>query len=78
MSVEGKVKEILLDILDIEDEEIVPEASLVNDLSASSVDLVEVVAALENEFDIDISDEDAATIRTVKSICDYLQEHVDK
>lgn len=73
MDVQEKVKEILLDILDIAEERIVPEAKLRADLGASSVDLVEVLAALENEFDLDIPDTDAQTMRTVGAICEYIQ-----
>lgn len=72
MAVQDQVKEILLDILDIKESDVVPEASLTRDLNASSVDLVEVVAALENQFDLDISDEDASELKTVQSICDYV------
>ena len=77
MSVEETLKGILLDILEIDEEEIVPNASITNDLGASSVDVVEIVAALETDLDIDISDEDLEAIRTsngitVQGIIDYL------
>ena len=72
--VEAKVKQILLDILDIDEADIVPTASL-NELGASSVDAVEILAALENEFDIDIPDEDTANLlRSVEGMVEYLQE----
>lgn len=72
-TIEAKVKDILLDLLDTSEEKITPDASLINDLGASSVDLVEVLAELENEYDIDISDEQAERIRTVQSIIDFVQ-----
>ena len=58
MSIEKTLNEILLDILEIEENDIVPEASITGELGASSVDVVEIVAALESELDIDIPDED--------------------
>lgn len=73
-TIETKVKEILLDMLDVSEEEIIPNASLINDLDASSVDLVEIIAELENEYDIDISDEDAASLRNVQNILDYVKK----
>lgn len=74
-SPEDKINGILLDLLDISEDAIRPEASLISNLGASSVDLVEIITALENEFNLDISDEDAARIRTVKDIIDYVQTH---
>lgn len=72
-TIEAKVKDILLELLDTSEEKITPSASLINDLGASSVDLVEILAELENEFDVNISDEEAEGIRTVQSIIDYVQ-----
>jgi acyl carrier protein len=72
-TIEAKVKDILLELLDTSEEKITPSASLINDLGASSVDLVEILAELENEFDVNISDEEAEGIRTVQSILDYVQ-----
>ena len=74
MSIEEKLKEVLLEILDVEEEDITPTAHLINDLGASSVDLVEIVAGVENEFDIDISDKDAQKIRTVQALIDYVKK----
>jgi len=74
MSVEERVKGILLDILDIDEGTVVPEATLITDLGASSVDLVEIIAAIENQFDIEISDEEAQKIRTVRALIDYLKK----
>jgi len=73
MSVEEQVRGILLDILDVAEGDLVPEASLRTDLGASSVDLVEVIAALENEFDMEISDEDAEKMRNVGDIIRYVE-----
>ena len=55
--VEAAVKEVLLEVLDIKEEEIVPTARFVEDLKATSIDLVEIVAALQNTFDVDIDDD---------------------
>ena len=74
MSIEEKLNEVLLEILDVEEKDITPTAHLINDLGASSVDLVEIVAGVENEFDIDISDKDAEKIRTVQALIDYVKE----
>jgi acyl carrier protein len=73
MSIEERVKEILLDILDIDEKNVVPDATFITDLGASSVDLVEIIAAVENHFDIEISDEEAEQIRTVQALIDFLK-----
>jgi acyl carrier protein len=62
MSVEDKIKEIITEKLSVEMDEIVPEASFVDDLGADSLDLVELIMTMEEEFDIDISDDDAEKI----------------
>ena len=74
MSIEERLTAVLLEILDVEEKDITPTAHLINDLGASSVDLVEIVAGVENEFDIDISDKDAQKIRTVQALIDYVKE----
>jgi acyl carrier protein len=74
MSVEIKLKDLLLEILDVEEKDILPTSHLRKDLAASSVDLVEILAAVENEFDLDISDGDAETLLTVKAILDYVTD----
>jgi acyl carrier protein len=66
MSVEDKVKKIIAEKLGVDLEEVVPEASFVDDLGADSLDLVELIMSMEEEFDTDISDEDAEKIVTVK------------
>ena len=74
MSVEEKVKKIIAEKLSVEMEEIVPEASFVDDLGADSLDLVELIMSMEEEFDTDISDEDAEQITTVKDAIDYIHK----
>ncbi|MBT8373994.1 MAG: acyl carrier protein [Deltaproteobacteria bacterium] len=72
MSVEDKMKKIIAEKLSVSMEEIVPEASFVDDLGADSLDLVELIMSMEEEFDTDISDEDAEKILTVKDAIDYI------
>jgi acyl carrier protein len=72
MSVTDKVKKIIAEKLSVDMEEVVPEASFVDDLGADSLDLVELIMSMEEEFDIDISDEDAEGILTVKDAMDYV------
>ena len=74
-SVEDKVKKIIAEKLSVDMEDIVPEASFVDDLGADSLDLVELIMTMEEEFDIDISDEDAEKITTVKDAMDYVQKY---
>ena len=72
MSVEDKMKKIIAEKLSVDMEEIVPEASFVDDLGADSLDLVELIMSMEEEFDTDISDEDAEKIATVQDAIDYI------
>jgi acyl carrier protein len=72
MSVEDKMKKIIAEKLSVDMEEIVPEASFVDDLGADSLDLVELIMSMEEEFDTDISDEDAEKIVTVQDAIDYI------
>ena len=72
MSVEDKVKKIIAEKLSVDIEEVVPEATFVDDLGADSLDLVELIMSMEEEFDIDISDEDAETLVCVKDAIDYI------
>jgi acyl carrier protein len=74
MSVEEKVKKIIAEKLSVELEEVVPEASFVDDLGADSLDLVELIMSMEEEFDTDISDEDAEQITTVKDAIEYVNK----
>jgi acyl carrier protein len=75
MSVEEKVKKIIAEKLSVDLDEVVPEASFVDDLGADSLDLVELIMSMEEEFDVEISDEDAEKIATVKDAMDYVAAH---
>jgi acyl carrier protein len=75
MSVEAKVKKIIAEKLSVDPDEVVPNASLVDDLGADSLDLVELIMSMEEEFEIDISDEDAEQIVTVKDAIAYINSH---
>jgi acyl carrier protein len=74
--VKAKVKEVLLEILDIRPEEIVPTAKFVDDLQATSIDLVEIVAMLQNTFDVDIDEAHVARLRTVQDAVDFFRAAV--
>lgn len=75
MDVEAKVKEIIVEQLGVEAEEVTTTASFVEDLGADSLDTVELVMAFEEEFDIEIPDEDAEKIATVTDAVTYIQSH---
>ncbi|CAK9094274.1 Uncharacterized ABC transporter ATP-binding protein TM_0352 [Durusdinium trenchii] len=77
MNVEEKVREIILGIVDVSEDEIKADSKLRSDLGATSVEIVEVVAAIENEFDIDISDEEVQEIRTFGGIVEFVKGKVD-
>ena len=72
MSVEDKVKKIIAEKLSVDLNEVVPEASFVDDLGADSLDLVELVMSMEEEFDVEIADEDAEKMLSVKDAIDYV------
>jgi acyl carrier protein len=72
MSVEDKVKKIIAEKLSVDLSEVVPQASFVDDLGADSLDLVELIMSMEEEFDIDISDEDAEKLVTVQDAINYI------
>jgi len=74
-SLEERVKEIVVDQLQVAKEEVTLDASITEDLGADSLDTVELVMALEEEFGVDIPDEDAVKITTVKDAIDYIQDH---
>lgn len=78
MNVEEKVKEIIADQLGVKKIEIKPESSFVDDLGADSLDTVEIVMALEEEFGIEIPDEDAEKISTVGDAIKYIEEKIQK
>ena len=75
MSIEERVKKIIVEQLGVKEEDVKPEASFVEDLGADSLDTVELVMALEEEFDIEIPDEEAEKITTVQSANDYVQNN---
>jgi acyl carrier protein len=70
-SVEEKVKAIVLEILDVKPSDVVPTARFIDDLSATSIDLVEILTALQNTFDMNISDEEAQEIKTVQDAVNF-------
>jgi acyl carrier protein len=72
---EKKVKEIVAEQLGVDEAQVTNEASFMDDLGADSLDTVELVMALEEEFEIEISDEDAEKIQTVQDAVDYIAEH---
>ncbi len=72
-----KVKEITSEQLGVDESQITPEAKFIDDLGADSLDTVELVMALEEEFDIEISDEEAEKLITVQKVIDYLEDHVE-
>ncbi len=72
---EDKVKKIIAKQLGVKEEQVVPAASFINDLGADSLDTVELVMALEEEFDIEIPDESAEKIKTVGDAINYIKEH---
>jgi acyl carrier protein len=74
-SIEKRVKEIVAEQLGVDETQVTNEASFMDDLGADSLDTVELVMALEEEFDIEISDENAEKIQTVQDAIDYLTEH---
>ena len=73
--IEAKVKKIIVEQLDVEESSVAPDAKFIEDLGADSLDTVELVMALEEEFGIEIPDEDAEKIVTVKNAVEYIQEH---
>ncbi|MDE2973569.1 MAG: acyl carrier protein [Gemmatimonadota bacterium] len=74
---EARVKEIIVEELGVEADKVTSEASFVDDLGADSLDTVELVMALEEEFGIDIPDEDAEKMRTVGDAVAYIREHAE-
>ena len=73
---EERIKEIIVEQLGVEGSEITSDASFIDDLGADSLDTVELVMAFEEEFDIEIPDEQAEKIRTVRDVLNYLNEHL--
>ncbi|HEV2656689.1 MAG TPA: acyl carrier protein [Ktedonobacteraceae bacterium] len=75
-SIDDRLKKIIVDQLGVDEAEVVPNASFVEDLNADSLDLVELIMSLEEEFKLQISDEDAEKITTVQEAQDYIEEHL--
>ncbi len=73
-NIEEEVKKIICEQLDVPEADVVPEASFVDDLGADSLDLVELIMAMEEKFDISIPDEDAESIATVQDTIDYIKK----
>ncbi len=76
MAVFDKVKSIIVEQLGVDEEEVKMESSFIDDLGADSLDIVELIMALEEEFDLEIPDEDAEKIRTVGEAVKYIQERI--
>ncbi len=74
-SADERVKQIIVEQLGVDEAEVTPNASFVDDLGADSLDTVELVMAFEEAFEIEIPDEDAEKIRTVKDAIDYINSH---
>ena len=74
-SVDERVKQIIVEQLGVDEAEVTPNASFVDDLGADSLDTVELVMAFEEAFDIEIPDEDAEKIRTVQDAITYINQH---
>lgn len=75
-SLDEKVKQIIVDQLGVDEGEVTPAAHFIDDLGADSLDIVELVMAFEEAFEIEIPDEDAEKITTVKDAIEYIQSHV--
>lgn len=73
-----KVKKIIAEQLSLEEEEITMDSSFIDDLGADSLDIVELVMALEEEFDLEIPDEDAEKIGTVADAVNYIKDHIEE
>jgi len=74
MSTFDRVKKVVVEQLDVAEDEVTPQASFVDDLGADSLDVVELVMGLEEEFDVEIPDEDAEKITTVQEAVTYIDE----
>lgn len=77
MALEDKVKEIIVDQLGVDADEVTTEASFIDDLGADSLDTVELVMALEEEFSMEIPDEEAEKIKTVGDAVEYIKAHAN-
>jgi acyl carrier protein len=77
MSIEEQVKAIICEQLSVEPADVVPDASFVDDLGADSLDLVELIMAMEEKFGVEISDEDAEKIKTVQDAINYIKANTN-
>ncbi len=77
-NVEGRVKNIIVELLGVEADQVKPEAQFVNDLGADSLDTVELIMALEDEFDVEIPDDKAEKIKTVGEAVSYIEANAKK
>jgi len=77
-SIDERVKKIVVEQLGVKEEEVTNQASFVEDLGADSLDTVELVMALEEEFECEIPDEEAEKITTVQQAVDYVNAHIDE
>jgi len=73
MELEGKVIELIIEQLNVTREQCVPEASFINDLGADSLDLMELIMEMEEQFGVSISDDELQNIRTVRNVIDFLR-----
>ncbi len=78
MAIEERVKEIIVEQLGVDAEEVTPQASFINDLGADSLDTVELIMALEEEFDMEIPDEEAEKLDTVGKAIDYIKSRLNQ
>lgn len=76
MDVFDRIRDIVVEELGVEPEEVTPEASFLDDLGADSLDIVELIMAFEEEFDLEIPDEEAENISTVQDVVEYIEEHI--
>jgi acyl carrier protein len=74
MAIEDRVKQIVAEQLGVDEADVTPEASFVDDLGADSLDLVELIMAMEEEFDVKIEDEEAEKIKTVQDVIDFIKK----
>ncbi len=74
MNIEKKIKQIISDQLGVPEEEILNESSFVEELGADSLDIVELIMAMEEEFEVEITDEDAEKLLTVQDTLDYIKK----
>lgn len=75
-SVYERVRKVIADQLGVDEAQVTPEASFQDDLNADSLDLVDLIMSLEEQFTLEISDEEAEKIRTVQDAVDYIEEHL--